>query len=133
MTDHATPVVLIADHGSNEGSRHTLVRAVEQVTGSDPVCLDARDFTTGGRGRVRAADGMLSLETPGQVVTPGEVLVYESPPASRPALADFTALLGEHGLPVDDWRDATEKDRTVACFRRHNIPHADTVVLPTAD
>ncbi|TWP49555.1 alpha-L-glutamate ligase [Lentzea tibetensis] len=130
----------MTDHSSTEGSRATLVTAVETLTGRPPVQMDARHFMTGGIGRVNTADGALRLEAGDVVVTPSVVLIYEIPPGKRRDFEAFQRLLEQHGvnslgLDADASRTATEKNLTVDQFVLDNVPHMETISLsrPTAE
>jgi glutathione synthase/RimK-type ligase-like ATP-grasp enzyme len=132
----AGEVVLITDHSSMEGSRHTLTAAVERLTGKRPICIDARHFMTGDTGWVARTDEdiVIGVTAEDLVVKPATVLVYEIPPASRRRFAEFQHKLQQYGIAAlssdaEAWRNATEKDRTVSCFLRAGIPHAETIVL----
>ncbi|MEV8530253.1 alpha-L-glutamate ligase [Streptomyces sp. NPDC052000] len=132
-------LALITDHSSTEGSRDVLVAATRMLTGKEPVVLDARHFMTGGTGRIDAVDEGLRLEAGGVAVTTDTALVYEIPPHRRRDFESCQHLLRAHGarsLGTNDqaWRDATEKDRTVACFARDGIAHMPTIAFtrPTA-
>ncbi|KUF17025.1 ATP-grasp domain-containing protein [Streptomyces silvensis] len=130
-------VALIADHTSPEGCREYLAEAVEVLTGAPPCRIDSRHFAACGTGRVRERDGTrLRLHVPeqGVEVVPDVVVLYEIPPHRRRSLAAFQRLLAHHrtvtlGAGVAAWRAATEKDRTLAYFRRDGVAHMDTVVL----
>jgi len=129
-------IVLITDHGSTEGSRATLVAAVEMLTGQPPVLIDARHFMTGGCGRVDGVDGVLRLEVPDEdlVVMASAVLVYEIPPGARRSFEAFQRRLRHHkaaclGDDADAWRAATDKDLTVRRFTRDGVAHMETVSL----
>lgn len=134
-------VVLLTDHGSHEGSRALLATAVEQLTGRPPVSLDARRFMNGGGGWIGRERGLLALRIDAEnlSVRPAVVLIYEIPPvdrrrfeAVRLRLRDLGAV--SLGTGAGGWRGATEKDLTVARFRRAGVPHMETVSLasPTA-
>ncbi|WP_246259819.1 ATP-grasp domain-containing protein [Streptomyces typhae] len=130
-------VALIADPTSPEGCREYLAEAVEVLTGAPPCRIDSRHFAACGTGRVRERDGTrLRLHVPeqGVEVVPDVVVLYEIPPHRRRSLAAFQRLLAHHrtvtlGAGVAAWRAATEKDRTLAYFRRDGVAHMDTVVL----
>jgi glutathione synthase/RimK-type ligase-like ATP-grasp enzyme len=132
-------VVVLADHGSTEGSRHTVALAVERVTGVPAVHVDARHFLPGGAGLLELGEGRPRLTVPGlPAFTPSAVLVYEIPPERRAELAEFMTALAQAGLTgemdaAEGWRNATEKDRTVACFQRDGVPTAETVVVLGGD
>ena len=129
-------VVLLTDHSSLEGSRDILVTAVELVTGSAPLLVDARHFMSGGSGRASLVHGRLRLEVPaeGLVAAPGVVIIYEIPPPERRRLEAFQRLLHGFGvvslgLDAEAGRLATEKDLTVERFIRDGVPHMETVAL----
>jgi glutathione synthase/RimK-type ligase-like ATP-grasp enzyme len=129
-------VVLMTDFGSQEDSRPKLAAAVELLTGTPPVVVDARHFMTGGGGRATLVGRRLTLEVPSDslTVTPGVVVVYEIPPTERRRFERFLRTL--HLADVvslnadpDAWRTATEKDRTVRRFLRDGIRHMETISL----
>ncbi|MGH3912196.1 MAG: hypothetical protein ACRDTC_02100, partial [Pseudonocardiaceae bacterium] len=129
-------VVLITDHSSAEGSRRILSTAVKRLVGAPPVCVDARHFMSGGTGRVALVREVLTMEVPADdlTLTPTVVLIYEIPPADRRRFTDFQRRLDRLGIrslgvDVDAWRNATEKNRTISCFRRAGIPHMETITL----
>ncbi len=129
-------VTLLTDHSSREGSREVLVAAVELLTGSAPLCLDARHFMTGGTGRARVVDGKVQLEvaSEGVVATPGVLIIYEIQPESRRRFEAFQGRLRRFGvdclgLDAQAWRMATEKDLTVQRFLRDGVAHMETVTL----
>lgn len=129
-------VVVMTDHGSGEGSRPLLEAAVEVLTGTRPVSIDARHFMTGGNGRATAERGTLTLNVPSDdlVLTPDVLVVYEIPPVERWRFEKFQRTLLSSwstcwGANVDAWRTATDKHQTVARFRRDGIPHMETIVL----
>jgi glutathione synthase/RimK-type ligase-like ATP-grasp enzyme len=131
-------IVLLTDHSSQEGSRAQLATAVEILTGTPPVLVDARHFMTGGSGHTSVVGGSLRLHVPsdGLTVTPSVVLVYEIPPTERRRFAPFQRRLracgaGSLGSDPDAWQNATEKDRTVRRFVRDNIPHMETMSMHT--
>jgi glutathione synthase/RimK-type ligase-like ATP-grasp enzyme len=133
-------VVLLTDHRSGEGSRAVLADAVQRVTGRPPVDVDARHFMTGGAGQLISGPSGVRLEVPstGLFVRPSVVIVYEIPPAARAGFRSFQRRLARSvvrsfGSDVLAWRDATEKDRSVACFRRNGIAQMDTVVVRRLD
>lgn len=129
-------VVLMTDHGSQEGSRGPLEQAVELLTGALPLSIDARYFLTGGSGRVRSGPSGLQIEVASAdlVATPDVLIVYEIPPSDRPKFEEF-----QRSLPVKGplsfsanrhaWCNATDKRRTVECFRRDGIAHMETIAL----
>lgn len=135
MSDRET--ILLYDHDSAEGSHRTLSRAIEHLTGVRPKHVDARHFLPGGHGALRIIDGTPRLTLPGDLTfTPDAILVYEIAPERRPHLAAFLSTLADHSRTADTcdgWRDATEKDRTIACFARDGVPFPDTIVLRTGD
>jgi hypothetical protein len=98
-------VVLMTDHGSGEGSRIPLEKAVELLTGAPPLSVDARHFMADGGGRVGLDRNGFEMEvaSEGFAVSPEVLIVYEIPPA-EPWAVD--------GLPA-----ATVTRRTVV-FRR---------------
>ena len=129
-------VVVMTDHGSREGSRGPLEKAVRLLTGVAPVLVDARDFLVGGPGRVRVGPGGVQLEVAGEgfVAKPEVLVVYEIPPADRGRLEVFAGALLVGGLlslsaDVRAWRNATDKRLTARCFRRDGIAHMDTIAL----
>ncbi|MGH3939716.1 MAG: ATP-grasp domain-containing protein [Pseudonocardiaceae bacterium] len=129
-------VVVMTDHGSQEGSRGPLEKAVELLTGIPPLSIDARHFLTGGEGRVYSGGGEFWMEvtSEGFVAAPEVLVVYEIPPAQRRRLAAFQRRLhpaGPLSFNVDPqaWRNATDKRRTVECFRRDGIPQMETIAL----
>lgn len=142
-TPNTRTVVVMTDHESEENSREVVKAAVVNLTGKAPVCIDAREFMTGGPGQAIHSRGCLTLRAgPGDfLVQPDIVIVYEIHPNDRRRFEDFQAVLKHSGLTrmgaadTQAWWNATDKSRTVACFRRDNIPHADTITLrfPSAD
>jgi glutathione synthase/RimK-type ligase-like ATP-grasp enzyme len=129
-------VVLVTDHSSMEGSRATLVTAVETLTGRPPILLDARHFMTGGTGRVEVVDGALRLWASAQdrMVTPSVVVIYEIPPGRRRSCEAFQRSLRRYGaisLGTDahGWRAATEKNLSVEQFTMDGIPQMQTISL----
>jgi glutathione synthase/RimK-type ligase-like ATP-grasp enzyme len=131
-------VVVMTDHGSQEGSRVPLEKAVERITGVPPVSIDARYFLAGGPGRVRVGPHGVRMEvmSKGLVIRPEALIIYEIPPADRRRLESF-----QHALPVEmlslsanvrGWRNATDKRLTVECFRRDGIAHMDTIAFSHA-
>lgn len=129
-------VVLMTDHGSREGSRGPLERAVRLLTGVAPVSVDARYFLAGGPGRVRVGPGGVQLEVAGEgfVAKPEVLIVYEIPPADRGRLEAFQRALPVEGplslsADVRAWRNATDKRLTAQCFRRDGIAHMNTIAL----
>ena len=129
-------LVLLTDHGGREGSRPKLAAAVEILTGTSPLAVDARHFMPGGAGRATVVDGRLRMEVPSEdlVAMPAAVLVYEIAPAERRGLEPFQRLLRRSGvvslgLDVEAWRKATEKDLTVEQFARDGVPQMETVTL----
>lgn len=133
-------VVLLTDHSSGEGSRVLLQEAVELLTGSPPLSVDARHFMTGGSGRAGYGQSgfWLKVSTEGLATTPDVLIVYEIPPAARRWLAAFQRELlpGRPSSFNVDWRawsNATDKRRTIACFRRDGIPHMETIALSRPD
>lgn len=133
-------VVLMTDHNSTEGSRILLEKAVEILTGTPPVCVDARHFMTGGGGRAVADHQRLRLEVPSQdlAVTPEVLIVYEIAPDARERFAPFQRRLpprGPFSFATDPraWHNATDKRRTMECFRRSGIAHMETIPLSRPD
>ena len=129
-------VVLMTDHGSQEGSRGPLVRAVELLTGAPPLSIDARYFLSGGSGRVRSGPCRLQMEVPplGLVVTPDVLIIYEIAPSDRGRFEAFQRHLPAQGplsfsADPQAWRNATDKRLTVERFRRDGIPHMETIAL----
>lgn len=134
-------IALIADPTSSEGCREYLADAVELLTGTPPVRVDARHFATGASGRGIRDGGRLRLQVAeeGLDFVPDVVVLYEIPPHRRRALAGFQELLDRHdvvtlGTGPEAWRTATEKNLTVERFRRDGIAQMETAVLsrPTA-
>jgi glutathione synthase/RimK-type ligase-like ATP-grasp enzyme len=126
----------MTDHGSQEGSRGPLEQAVELLTGTPPLLIDARYFLTGGSGRVRSAPGGLRMEvaSAGLVATPDVLIIYEIPPSDRLRFEPFQRQLPAEGplsFSADPhaWRNATDKRRTVECFRRDGIAHMETIAV----
>lgn len=133
-------VVLMTDHGSGEGSRVPLEKAVELLTGAPPLSIDARHFMTAGSGRVGIGRSGFWMEMPseGLVVSPEVLIVYEIPPADRWQLVAFQRQLPPEGplsfgADPDAWRNATDKRRTVDCFRRADIAQMETIALCRPD
>lgn len=129
-------VVLMTDHGSQEGSRGSLDRAVELLTGVAPLSIDARHFLEGGPGRARVVPGGVQLEVAsvGLVARPKVVIIYEIPPADRRRLEAFQGHLPVQGplslsANVQAWRNATDKKLAAECFRREGVAHMDTIAL----
>lgn len=129
-------VVVMTDHGSREGSRGPLEKAVELLTGIPPLSIDARHFLAGGGGRVRSGRGGFRMEvaSEGLVATPEVLIVYEIPPAERRRLEAFQRRLPPDGplsfnADPEAWRNATDKRRTAECFRRDGIPQMETIAL----
>ena len=132
-------IVLMTDHGSEEGSRPLLERAIERLAGVSPIVLDARYFMEGGGGRVTLEGADLTLEAPGAepVVRPSVVVIYEIPPADRRRLASFQAALAGSsavslGADAQAWRNATEKQHMVRQFSRDRIPQMESIALERA-
>ncbi|MEU4730742.1 alpha-L-glutamate ligase [Streptomyces sp. NPDC023588] len=127
----------MTDHSSTEGSREYLAAAVEQLTGRPAVLVDAGHFMPGESGELSttgSGDLCLCVPAEGLALSPSAVIVYEIPPASRRGFEAFQHRLRAAGARTlgDDaqaWRTATEKDLTVARFRRDGIPHMETVPL----
>jgi glutathione synthase/RimK-type ligase-like ATP-grasp enzyme len=133
-------VVLMTDHGSGEGSRVPLEKAVELLTGAPALSIDARHFMRGGSGRAGFGRTGFWMEVPseGFVVSPDVLIVYEIPPADRGRLAAFQRQLSPEsplsfGADPDAWRNATDKRRTVDCFRRDGITQMETIPLCRPD
>jgi glutathione synthase/RimK-type ligase-like ATP-grasp enzyme len=133
-------VVLMTDHGSAEGSRIPLEKAVELLTGAPPLSVDARHFMADGGGRVGLDRNGFEMEvaSEGFVMSPEVLIVYEIPPADRGRLVAFQRQLSPEGplsfgADPDAWRNATDKRRTVDCFRRDGIPHMETIALCRPD
>ena len=129
-------IALIADPTSPEGCSEYLADAVELLTGAPPVRIDSRHFAAGGTGRGVRDAGRLRLQVREERLdlVPDIVLLYEIPPHRRHELAAFQELLESHdvvtlGTGPDAWRTATEKNLTVARFRRDGIAQMETVVL----
>lgn len=139
-TSHTSDIVIMTDHGSGEGSRPLLEAAVEILTGTLPVSIDARHFMTGGYGRAVTERGTLRLIVPSEdlVATPDVLVVYEIPPVERWRFETFQRTLRSSGstcwgADVDAWRAATDKHQTVARFRRDGIAHMETIPLCCPD
>lgn len=140
-TDGERPVVVLTDHGSDEGSSAVLEAAVERLTGTAPMAVDARRFMTGGAGRAEIRHGRLTLQLAedGPTLTPEAVIVYEIPPGDRHRFEDFQRVLARSDtarLGAADstaWRNATDKSRTVERFARHGIPHTPTITVHAPD
>jgi hypothetical protein len=105
----------MTDHGSREGSRVPLEKAVERLTGAPPLAIDARHFMTGGSGRVGTGRTGFQLEVPSQgyIAAPEVLIVYEIPPADRRRLVAFQRQLSPQGplsfsADPDAWRNATD-------------------------
>lgn len=140
MAPAAGDIVLISDHDSTEGSIAPLAAATEIVTGRAPLCVDACHFSARGAGVLRHDDrGDLTMEVPGEGIRarPSTVLVYDIAPERRSDFACFQHALRRSGLaPFDDvtsWRNATDKERTVDCFRRAGIAHMETITMHRPD
>ncbi|MEO7195290.1 MAG: hypothetical protein ABIZ05_10765 [Pseudonocardiaceae bacterium] len=130
----------MTDHGSGEGSRVPLEKVVELLTGAPPLSIDARHFMTGGSGRVHSGKNGLRMEVPseGFVATPEVLIVYEIPPTERWRLVAFQRHLVSEGplsfgADLAAWRDATDKRRTVECFRREGISQMETIAFGRPD
>ena len=133
-------VVLMTDHGSGEGSRVPLEKAVELLTGAPPLSVDARHFMRGASGRVSfdRTGFWMEVASEGFVVRPEVLIVYEIPPADRWRLMAFQRQLSPErplsfGADPDAWRNATDKRRTVDCFRRDGIAQMQTIPLCRPD
>ncbi|MGW6912757.1 ATP-grasp domain-containing protein [Kitasatospora sp. NPDC054939] len=141
-------VVLVTDHGEHEGSRAVLAEAIRRVTGEAPVCLDARRFTPTGDGLIDPAAPVtgapagtaLALEADGvRVEAPAAVVLYEIPPAARPALEPFQAALAASGVPclgtdAVAWRAAGDKELMVKALAAAGVRQMRSVCLaPDAD
>ena len=133
-------VVLMTDHSSGEGSRVPLEKAVELLTGAPPLSIDARYFMRGGSGRMGFGGSGFWMEvaSEGLVVSPEVLIVYEIPPADRWRLVAFQRQLPPEGplsfgADPDAWRNATDKRRTVDCFRREGIAQMETLALCQPD
>ncbi|MEU6537456.1 alpha-L-glutamate ligase [Streptomyces sp. NPDC047000] len=129
-------IALIADPTSPEGCREYLADAVELLTGTPPVRVDARHFAVGGAGRGERDGDRLRLQVPEEELdfTPDVVVLYEIPPHRRAALAGFQRLLDGHravSFHADPaaWRTATEKNLTVRRLARDGVAQMETVVL----
>jgi glutathione synthase/RimK-type ligase-like ATP-grasp enzyme len=129
-------VVLMTDHSSGEGSRVPLEKAVELLTGAPPLSIDARHFMRGGSGQVSIDRTGFWMKVPseGFVVSPEVLIIYEVPPADRGRLVTFQRRLSpdrpsSFSADPDAWRNATDKRRTVECFRRDGIAHMETIAL----
>jgi glutathione synthase/RimK-type ligase-like ATP-grasp enzyme len=133
-------IVVMTDHSSGEGSRPLLGAAVEVLTGTQPVSIDARHFMTGGNGRATVERETLKLNVPSEdlVVNPEVLVVYEIPPAERRRFETFQRTLLSSGSTclsggVDAWRAATDKHQTIVRFLRDGIPHMETIALCCPD
>lgn len=133
-------IIVMTDHGSNEGSRPLLEAAVEILTGTRPVSIDARHFMTGANGRAIVERGTIKLSVPSEdlVVTPDVLVVYEIPPLERWRFEALQRMLHSSGsrcwgANADAWRAATDKHQTVMRFRREGIPHMQTIALSRPD
>lgn len=129
-------VVLMTDHSSTEGSRAVLATAVERLTGTPPMEVDARHFMTGGAGRARVEGGQLHLRMPEEDidVVPSVVLLYEIPPQLRHRFEAFQGLLRRSeavslGSDADAWRRATDKNLMGERFAEAGIPHMEMIGL----
>ncbi len=129
-------VVLMTDYSSQEGSRGPLEQAVELLTGTPPLSVDARHFLAGGSGRVRVGPRGLRMEvaSAGLVATPDVLIIYEIPPLDRRRFETFQRQLPAQGAlsfsaDPQAWRNATDKRRTVERFRRDGIAHMETIAL----
>lgn len=136
----SSAVVLMTDHGSGEGSRVPLEKAVELVTGVPPLSIDARHFMAGGRGRVGSGRTGLWMEVASEefFVIPDVLIMYEIPPADRWQLVAFQRRLSSEGVlsfgtDPDAWCNATDKRRTVDCFRHAGIAQMETIALCRPD
>jgi glutathione synthase/RimK-type ligase-like ATP-grasp enzyme len=136
-TAYAPTVVVMADHSSPENSRVVLEAAAAELTGAPPIRLDARDFLLGGGGRVDVRDGgrLTLTDRHGVDVTPDALVVYEIAPNDRQRFEQFQAVLRRSTVSclgagnAQAWRDATDKERTVARFVADNVRHAETIAL----
>jgi glutathione synthase/RimK-type ligase-like ATP-grasp enzyme len=133
-------VVVMTDHGSQEGSRRSLETAVTLLTGVAPVSIDARYFLTGGPGQVRKGPRGVRLEVAGEglAVAAQVLIVYEIPPADRWRLEAFARQLPTPGplslsADVPAWYNATDKRLAAQCFRRAGIAHMDTIAVSCSD
>ncbi|MFD5423790.1 RimK family alpha-L-glutamate ligase [Streptomyces sp. NPDC127069] len=112
-----------------------LAPAVEELTGRQPIRLDARGFFSGAGGRIRRHGDRVRLTDPaGRAVEAGTVLVYQIDPADVRRFSRAQGTLAAAGVaPLAGdrmvWRNAIEKDRTVRCFARAGVPHPQTVAL----
>lgn len=122
--------------GATAAAEATGVGGASAATGATGVSA-----TGGATGRGVRDGGRLRLHVPqeGLDFVPDIVVLYEIPPHRRRALAGFQELLERHdvvtlGTNPDAWRTATEKNLTVARFRRDGIAQMETAVLsrPTA-
>ncbi|GAA2796469.1 alpha-L-glutamate ligase [Kitasatospora sp. CM 4170] len=126
----------MTDQGETEGSRAALAKAVHRLTGSEPICLDARDFTPSGPGRAEIVADRLVLEADGvRVVNPAAVVVYEIPPAGRPALEPLQDVLARSGVPclgtgAGAWRTASDKEAMVKAFAAAGVAQMPSLCLP---
>jgi hypothetical protein len=100
-------VVLMTNHGSGEGSRVPLEKAVELLTGAPPLSVDARHFMADGGGRVGLDRNGFEMEvaSEGFVMSPEVLIVYEIPPA-------------DHGRLVALQRNCHPKDRCLSARTR---------------
>jgi len=110
------------------------------VVGAPPLSIDARHFMTGGSGRVSFGRSGFWMEVPSQglVASPEVLIVYEIPPVDRWRLVAFQRQLSPEGplsfdVDPDAWRNATDKRRTVDCFRRADIAQMETLALRRPD
>jgi glutathione synthase/RimK-type ligase-like ATP-grasp enzyme len=131
-------VVLMTDHGSREGSRGPLEKAIEMLTGRPPAVVDARHFLPGRGGRVRA--GELRIEVPSEAfaVAPQVLVIYEIPPRDRRDFAIFQRELSPDrrinlAVRPEAWLNATDKRRTVDRFRRAGVPQMESIALHRPD
>jgi glutathione synthase/RimK-type ligase-like ATP-grasp enzyme len=132
----AGKIVLVTDHSSAEGSEAVVAAAVELLTGTPPILIDARHFMPGGSGWADVEGGTLRLKVPSEdlIVRPSGVLIYDIAPTERRLFGRFRRLLARYGAVSldadrDSWRNATEKDRTVRRFLRDGIRHMETISL----
>lgn len=132
---NTSDIVVMTDHSSTEGSSDQLARAVELVTGTPPLIVDARHFYDGGDGVLRlGARPTLVVPSENVEVQPRALVIYEIPPGDRHRFAHFQAAVARSGIPclgadARAWRDATDKQCTVARFRAEGIPQEESLVL----
>ncbi|MGW5112144.1 ATP-grasp domain-containing protein [Nocardia sp. NPDC004123] len=130
-------VALVTDHDSREDSRTVLAGAIARVTGRTPISFDARKLMGGGPATVviDRRDGLTLRHPHYGRISPDVVVVYEIHPNDRVRFSRIQRALADAGTPCLDaadaeaWTNATDKARTVECFARHSIPHAETAQI----